>query len=124
MLLKISHSGTKLPGLISCFQRSLWVSLSVVAAAVLGFVGCSEKSEPSAEPGPPIVIEPHEAVGKIHAGMTMDQVAAALGPPPRHTTKAFEYPQFGLAVVPDATGHVEWVMCGDVTGINGPFVKT
>ncbi len=123
MSLKNYRSGTKLPAQTSPFGRKLWCALGVFAIAVLALPGCSDKSEPSAEPGRPIVIEPHEAVGQIHAGMSMDQVAAALGQPPRHTTKAFEYPQLGLAVVPDATGHVEWVMCGDVTGINGPFVK-
>ncbi len=70
-----------------------------------------------------MVIEPHNAVGKIHAGMTMDQVVAALGEPPRRTGKALEYPKLGLAVLPGPDGLADAVMCGDVTGVNGPFVK-
>ena len=92
-------------------------------ATVLLFAGCGEKAEPTAAPGPPTLIEPNIAVGKIHAGMTTGQVVAALGEPPRRPGEALEYPQLGLAVLPGPDGVVSVVMCGDVTGISGPFVK-
>ena len=96
-------------------------ALAVAVLAALLFPGCSERSELPA--GQPMLIEPHNAVGKIHAGMTMNQVIAALGQPPRSTGKALEYPQLGLAVLPAPDGLAAAVMCGDVTGVNGPFVK-
>jgi hypothetical protein len=70
-----------------------------------------------------MLIEPNVAVGKIHAGMTMTQVVSVLGEPPRRPGKSLEYPQLGLAVKPGPDGLVQYVMCGDVTGIKGPFVK-
>ncbi len=69
-----------------------------------------------------MVIEPRVAVGKIRAGMTLQQVVAELGEPGRRTATALEYPRLGLAVMPGAEGVVQVVMCGDVTGIKGPFV--
>ena len=98
-------------------------ALAVALLATLLFPSCSERSESPAASAQPFVIEPHSAVGKIHAGMTMDQVVAALGDPPLSTGKALEYPKLGLAVLPGPDGLATVVMCGDVTGINGPFVK-
>jgi len=46
-----------------------------------------------------------------------------LGAPQRKTGHALEYTQLGLALLPNSNGVVKVVMCGDVTGINGPFVK-
>jgi hypothetical protein len=55
--------------------------------------------------------------------MTVEQVLAALREPQRRTSSALEYTRLGLAVVHDTNGVVQAVMCGDVTGIRGPFVK-
>jgi hypothetical protein len=104
---------------------------SVGTALTLGFLlflaGCCEKaaSDSTVSPGTNSVmlIEPNPSVGKIHAGMTKDQVIAELGQPGRQTANALEYPRLGLAVMPGPDGVVQVVMCGDVTGINGPFVK-
>jgi hypothetical protein len=94
-------------------------------AALLALGGCSDQREPAA--GPPgeskMLIEPNQSVGKIHAGMTKEQVVAELGQPGRQTANALEYPRLGLAVMPGPDGVVQVVMCGDVTGLNGPFVK-
>jgi hypothetical protein len=67
-------------------------------------------------------IEPLIAVGPIKAGMTTEQVIAALGEPQRRISNALEYASLGFAVLPGPDHVVQVVMCGDVTGINGPFV--
>jgi hypothetical protein len=71
----------------------------------------------------PIVIEPNLSVGKVRAGMTVQQVVGELGEPQRRTATALEYPRLGLAVMPAPDGIVQVVMCGDVTGLRGPFVR-
>ena len=100
-------------------------SAATFLAAFLALGGCSDQREPAARPGgeSTMLIEPNLNVGKIRAGMTIDQVIAELGQPGRQTANALEYPQLGLAVMPGPDGVVQVVMCGDVTGINGPFVK-
>jgi hypothetical protein len=71
----------------------------------------------------PIVIEPNVGVGNVRAGMRVQQMVAQLGEPQRRTANALEYTRLGFAVLPDSNGVVKVVMCGDVTGINGPLVK-
>ncbi len=88
--------------------------------------GCSDRAESgaaTATTNTPISIEPKVAVGRIHAGMTTSEVIAALGEPQRKTGNTLEYTKLGFAVIPGRDGHVQAVMCGDVTGINGPLVK-
>lgn len=99
--------------------------LSALGLTWLFSFGCSEPPNPSA-PGtnPPMLIEPNLSVGQIHSGMTVQQVVAQLGEPQRRTANSLEYTALGLAVMPDSQGVVQVVMCGDVTGINGPFVRT
>jgi hypothetical protein len=97
------------------------------ALAVLVFLtACSDNTNQTAsapQPGEPSLIEPNVRVGKVTAGMTMKQLVAQLGEPQRRTANALEYTRLGFAVVPDSTGVVSIIMCGDVTGIHGPFVK-
>jgi hypothetical protein len=109
-------------------SRSWNPGLAILAAAlVFGAASCSESPDEQASNGaqtnPPIVIDPNVSVGKIRAGMTTQQVIAELGQPQRRTANALEYTRLGLAVLPDTNGIVKVVMCGDVTGINGPLVK-
>jgi hypothetical protein len=89
--------------------------------------GCSDKSEQHAraQPGTNVVmlIEPNLGVGNVRAGMTVTQIIAELGEPQRRTANSLEYTGLGLAVLPGPDGVVQVVMCGDVTGINGPFTK-
>lgn len=95
-------------------------------AALLAAAGCSQAPEPTvsatAGTNATILIEPNVAVGAIRAGMTVQQVVRALGEPARRTANALEYPAQGLAVMPGPDGLIKVVMCGDVTGLNGPFV--
>jgi hypothetical protein len=97
-----------------------WLS-ALVAGFALFAVGCSDDSGQTATRSP-ILIEPQVRVGKVRAGMSRDQVLAELGKPDRQTANAFEYTKLGFAVLPGSNG-VAAVMCGDVTGINGPLVK-
>jgi len=95
-------------------------------AALLGAAGCSQSSEQtvsgSAGSNTAMLIEPNAAVGKVRVGMTTQQAVSALGEPARRTANALEYPALGLAVMPGPDGLIKVVMCGDVTGLNGPFV--
>jgi hypothetical protein len=88
------------------------------------FCGCSEEQNQLASDNKsPLVIEPNLSVGPIRADMTVQQVITQLGEPQRRTENSLEYARLGLAVMPDSDGVVQVVMCGDVTGINGPFAK-
>jgi hypothetical protein len=107
-------------------RRLGWVSLlALTVVSVPGLIGCSDKSEITAASATnaTVLIEPNQSVGKIHANMHIDDLLKELGQPQRRTANALEYPQFGLAVMPDSEGTVSVVMCGDVTGVNGPFAK-
>ncbi len=55
--------------------------------------------------------------------MRIQDVVAQLGEPERRTANALEYTHLGFAVMPSPDSIVQVVMCGDVTGINGPLVK-
>src|SRR5437867_4359972 len=88
--------------------------------------GCSEQQEQvagSSATNQPMAIEPNVSVGKVRAGMTVQQVLAELGEPQRKTASALEYTRLGFAILPNSNGVVQVVMCGDVTGLNGPLVK-
>src|SRR5437867_11765288 len=97
---------------------------ALAMALLFSLAACSEKSESGGQgTNEPLLIEPRVSVGKVRAGMKVQQVAAEMGEPQRRTVTALEYPPLGLAVMLDTNGVVTAVMCGDVTGISGPFVK-
>jgi hypothetical protein len=110
-------------------MKAEWMTSGVVVLAVLlaGGPGCSEKSSGVANgiagTNSTLLIEPNIAVGPVRAGMTAPQVVAQLGEPERRPSNSLEYTRLGLAVMPGPDGVVQVVMCGDVTGINGPFAK-
>jgi hypothetical protein len=98
--------------------------LTMAWVAALYCSGCSDDSQrASSEPNPPILIEPNIAVGKVRTGMRIEEVVALLGQPQRRTANALEYTRLGFAVMPGPDGGAQVIMCGDVTGINGPLVK-
>jgi hypothetical protein len=100
----------------SCFA-------GMALAALIATAGCSQAPEKAVSAnGNTTLIEPKAAVGKIRAGMRVQQVVSELGEPARRTANALEYPALGLAVMPGPDGQIQVVMCGDVTGLNGPFV--
>lgn len=98
--------------------------LIVIALLALGAFGCDKPSrvQENAAVEPPL-IEPKMAVGKVKAGMTVDQVIAALGEPQRRTANSIEYTRLGFAVMASPDNVVKVVLCGDVMGLNGPLVK-
>jgi hypothetical protein len=108
-------------------RGTLWAAVALAVTVAISGAGCSEKADrsvsESAGTNPPVLIEPNISVGKVRAGMTLQQAVAELGEPQRRTAHALEYTRLGLALVPGPDGTVQVVMCGDVTGINGPFVK-
>jgi hypothetical protein len=95
-----------------------------IGIAVIG-AGCSKRNDQTALPGSnaPMLIVPNVSLGKLRAGMSVAQVLAELGEPGRRTASALDYPALGLAVMPGPDGIVQVIMCGDVMGINGPYVK-
>ena len=98
--------------------------LFAALALALCCFGCSPDSHQlSPSENVPMLIEPRVAVGKIRVGMRAEEVVALLGQPQRRTANALEYTPLGFAVMPGPDGIVQVVMCGDVTGINGPLVK-
>ncbi len=70
-----------------------------------------------------MLIEPKVAVGPVRAGIKTQEVIAKLGEPQRRTANSLEYTKLGFAVMPDPEGTIRVVLCGDVTGINGPLVS-
>jgi len=100
-------------------------SVGVLLGALLIAVGCTENEKPEATGANSSseLIQPNVSVGKVHAGMTIKQVEAELGKPDYTTANALEYSKRGFAVMPTGDGIVQVVMCGDVTGNNGPLVK-
>ena len=97
---------------------------ALVMALLFSLVACSKTSDSQGQrAGASLLIEPHVSVGKVHAGMTVKEVVTGLGEPQRRTASALEYARLGLAIVHDTNGVVQAVMCGDVTGIRGPFVR-
>jgi len=95
-----------------------------LAALALVLAGCSESASSSAAgKADRALIEPNLAVGKVRAGMNLEQVVALLGQPKRQTASAATYPSLGLAVMLDPKGNVIAVCGGDVMGPRGPFVE-
>ena len=96
-------------------------------AIILYGGGCSQEPGSSdltqSQTNAPILIEPTASVGKVRAGMTVAQLKEELGLPQRTTPNSLQYPRLGFAVMPDADGIIQVVMCGDVTGIGGPYAK-
>jgi hypothetical protein len=97
------------------------------AFMLVAFPGCSRKEEQTTEGAETktvgTAIVPNASVGPIRAGMTTQELFAALGQPQRRTANALDYPKLGLAVVPSPEGIAQVVMCGDVIGLDGPYVR-
>lgn len=102
---------------------SICVTFATAFLVLLGN-SCSSDSQPAHDTAnPPMTIEPRVSVGKIRTGMKKGDVVAAYGEPRRRTSNALSYPTLGFAVMHDPEGNIQVVMCGDVTGLNGPLVQ-
>ncbi len=109
--------------------KRTWVQFETLAAALFLVLagGCSDRSQPApssqADAGSAIVIEPHIGVGKVQAGMTVEQVVEILGAPDNKTGQVLNYVRSGFSVVPSKDGAVRVIMCGDTFGLNTALVK-
>jgi RNA polymerase sigma factor (sigma-70 family) len=65
------------------------------------------------------LIVPGQSVGKVHDGMTLDQVIEKLGEPDKRSAFILEYTRFGFAVVANRKGMVRSVFCGGASGLPG-----
>jgi len=103
-------------------SSALWALFLAAASLLIPACSNDEPAKPATE-NPPMLIQPGVSVGKVRAGMTVDEVRRQLGDPQRSTPNALEYTRLGFAVMPGSDGIVQVVMCGDVTGNSGPLVK-
>jgi hypothetical protein len=108
--------------------QSIAFRVGTLAVAVfIAGAGCSDGSKPSTNSPSAsetsIVIEPGVGVGKVRAGMTVQQVVAELGEPDSKTGHVLNYVRSGFSVVPNRDGVVRVVMCGDSLGIGTALVK-
>ena len=72
----------------------------------------------------PVSIEPGVGVGKVRAGMSMDEVIAQLGKPDgKSGSRHLEYRRLGFAVGFGRDGGVNVVMCGNSAGVNDSLAK-
>ena len=102
--------------------------LAIAATIVILTASCSDSAE-SGSSGPvdsntPISIEPDVGVGKVRAGMSMDEVIAQLGKPDgKPGDRHLEYRRLGFAVGFGRDGGVNLVMCGTSSGVNDSLAK-
>src|SRR5579859_4632407 len=104
-------------------RREIVALCAITLASTFCWISCSDNSQSGIGANPPIVIEPKVSVGQIRVGMDVKDVVTKLGEPDRRTANALEYTHLGFAVMPGSDGKVQVVMCGDVTGLNGPLVN-
>ncbi len=117
-------------------KMMMWMKLKFtigVAAAVLIVGGVAtvalsdgtNKSETiNSDSQPSELIVPGQSVGKVHDGMTINQVIEKLGEPDKRSAYILEYTRFGFAVIANRNELVRAVWCGDSSGLpNSSLVK-
>jgi RNA polymerase sigma factor (sigma-70 family) len=117
-------------------KMMMWMKLKFtigVAAAVLivggvatvAFSDGTNKSETTnSDSQPSELIVPGQSVGKVHDGMTINQVIEKLGEPDKRSAYILEYTRFGFAVIANGNELVRAVWCGDSSGLpNSSLVK-
>jgi RNA polymerase sigma factor (sigma-70 family) len=112
-----------------------WLKLKTVGAVVVGLligvtpVVIAEMRNPALvsdhdSSNDALLIVPGVSVGKVRAGMTVQQVMAELGQPDRKTGRRLHYVRQGFSVLPrDDSDAVLAIFCGDTLGIDGPMAK-
>ena len=108
--------------------RSIAFRIGTLAvAAFIAGAGCSDSSKhsPNSQSASEtsIVVEPRVRVGKVRAGMTIQQVVAELGEPDNKTGHILNYVRSGFSVAPNREGTVVVVSCGDTLGTGTVLVK-
>jgi hypothetical protein len=100
---------------------------TLAVAVFIAGAGCSDSSKRSpnshSASEATISIEPGVGVGKVRAGMSVQQVVAELGEPDNKTGHVLNYVRSGFSVIPNRDGAVRVVMCGDTLGTGTGLVK-
>jgi len=76
-----------------------------------------------AKPHERLLIEPRVCVGKITAGMKLEDVIVALGEPDRRHPSNLEYLRFGFSVAANKDGLVLMIQCGDPCDKTSALIK-
>jgi hypothetical protein len=109
-------------------SRTTLEVVAIVATIVILTTSCSDRAKPGSSDqvnsSTPILIEPGVGVGKVRAGMSMDEVIAQLGKPDgKPGDRHLEYRRLGFAVGFGRDGGVNFVMCGTSSGVNDSLAK-
>jgi len=109
-------------------SKTILEVVAIAATIVIVTTSCSDSAKPGSSgqvnSNTPILIEPGVGVGKVRAGMSMDEVIAQLGKPDgKPGDRLLEYRRLGFAVGFGRDGAVNVVMCGNSTGVNDSLAK-
>ena len=109
-------------------SRTILEVAAIAATIVIVTTSCSDSpksgSSGQVNSNTPITIEPGVGVGKVRAGMSMDEVIAQLGKPDgKPGDRHLEYRRLGFAVGFGRDGGVNVVMCGNSSGVNDSLAK-
>ena len=109
-------------------SRTILAVVAIAATIVIVTTSCSDSAKSGSSgqvsSNPPIAIEPGVGVGKVRAGMSMDEVIAQLGKPDGESgSRHLEYRRLGFAVGFGTDRAVKVVMCGNSSGVNDSLAK-
>ena len=109
-------------------SRTILEVIAIAATIVIVTTSCSDRAKPGSSgqvnSNTPISIEPGVGVGKVRAGMSMDEVIAQLGKPDgKPGDRHLEYRRLGFAVGFGRDGGANLVMCGNSSGVNDSLAK-
>jgi hypothetical protein len=109
-------------------SRTILEVAAIAATIVIVTTSCSDSAKPGSSgqvnSNTPITIEPGVGVGKVRAGMSMDEVIAQLGKPDgKSGSRHLEYRRLGFAVGFGTDRAVKVVMCGNSSGVNDSLAK-
>jgi hypothetical protein len=76
-----------------------------------------------ARPHEQLLIKPGVSVGRIKAGMKIEDVIAAVGEPDRRSKFNLEYLRFGFSTTANRDGFVRVINCGDPCDKSSPLIK-
>src|ERR1041385_171358 len=85
-------------------------SLNLLAGICLLLSACSKNSSTN---NPPFVIDPGVSFGKINFTTTREEAIQLLGKPDSYQGMVLNYPSRGFSVVPNHSGRVVAILCGD-----------
>jgi hypothetical protein len=108
-------------------SKTILEVLAITATIVIVTTSCSDSAKSGSSgrvnSNTPIAIEPGVGVGKVRAGMSMDEVIAQLGKPDGSGSRHLEYRRLGFAVGFGGDGAVNLILCGNSSGVNDSLAK-